>query len=142
MRNHHNIRKNSDHIIINSFDYKRFYLFLLSILWRASISKSVHYSTVNGVPELDDLMRHCIKNKQVRINKLSHLKVDNFIRICVFRLIDTTNNIPDHVIKSILSNFAFIKVMRLTVYYGISLWRDLLYSMLSLLLKIIMMSLE
>lgn len=109
LRNHHNIRKNSDHIIINSFDYKRFYLFLLSILWRASISKSIHYSTVNGVPELNDLMRHCIKNKQVRINKLSHLKVDNFIRICVFRLIDTTNNVPDHVIKSILSNFAFIR---------------------------------
>ncbi|CBA28296.1 hypothetical protein ACMSX5_001676 [Cronobacter turicensis] len=110
LRNHHNIRKNSDHIIINSFDYKRFYLFLLSILWRASISKSVHYSTVNGVPELDDLMRHCIKNKQVRINKLSHLKVDNFIRICVFRLIDTTNKIPDCVIKAILSNFAFRKM--------------------------------
>lgn len=110
LRNHNNIRKNSDHIIINSFDYKRFYLFLLSILWRASISKNDHYSTVNGVPELDDLMRHCIKNKQVRINKLSHLKVDNFIRICVFRLIDTTNNIPDHVIKSILSNFAFRKI--------------------------------
>lgn len=110
LRNHRNIRKNSDHIIINAFDYKRFYLFLLSILWRASISKSVHYSTVNGVPELDDLMRHCIKQKQVRINKLSHLKVDNFIRICVFRLIDNTNNIQDYVIKSVLSNFSFMNV--------------------------------
>lgn len=110
LRNHRNIRKNSDHIIINSFDYKRFYLFLLSILWRASISKSVHYSSVNGVPELDDLMRHCIRQKQVRINRFSHLKVDNFIRVCVFRLIDSTDNIKDYVIKSILSNFAFMNV--------------------------------
>lgn len=110
LRDHHNIRKNSDHIIINSFDYKRFYLFLLSILWRASVSKSVHYSSVNGVPELDDLMRHCIQRKEVRINKISHLKIDAFIRICVFRLIDSTNNIPDHVIKAVLSNFAFTNV--------------------------------
>lgn len=64
LRNPHNIRKNSDHIIVNSFNYKRFYLFLLSILWRASISKNVHYSSVNGVPELDDLMRHCIQKKK------------------------------------------------------------------------------
>lgn len=110
LRDHRNIRKNSDHIIIGHFDYKRFYLFLLSILWRASISKSVHYSSVNGVPELDGLMRHCIKQKQLRINKLSHLKVDDFIRICMFRLIDSTNNIEDHVIKSVLSNFAYINV--------------------------------
>ncbi len=110
LRNPHNIRKNSDHIIVNSFNYKRFYLFLLSILWRASISKNVHYSSVNGVPELDDLMRHCIQKKEVRINKLSNLKIDNFIRICVFRLIDSTNNIPDNVIKAVLSNFAFRRV--------------------------------
>ncbi|EMJ5422695.1 hypothetical protein RFI10_004265 [Klebsiella aerogenes] len=110
LRNHHNIRKNANHIIVNAFDYKRFYLYLLSILWRASISKNIHYSSVHGVPELDDLMRYCIQRKEIRINKLSHLKIDNFIKICVFRLIDSTNNIPDSVIKSVLSNFAFTKV--------------------------------
>ncbi|OHY64423.1 hypothetical protein BB778_20585 [Pluralibacter gergoviae] len=110
LRNHRNIRKNSDHIIVSHFDYKRFYLFLLSILWRASVSKNIHYSTVNGVPELDDLMSHCIRRKQVRINEFSHMKIDNFIRICVFRLIDSTNNIQDHVIKSVLSNFAYMNI--------------------------------
>lgn len=110
LREPKNILKNSDHIIIESFNYKRFYLYLLSILWRASVSKSIHYSSVNGAPVIDDLMRYCIQIKEVRINKLSHLKIDNFIRICVFRLIDSTNNIPDEVIKSVLSNFGFTKV--------------------------------
>ena len=83
---------------------------MLSILWRASISKGVHYSTVNGAPVLDDLMRHCIVNKTIRINRVSQIKIDNFIKICVFRMVDGTNNISDDVIKSVLSNFAFKRV--------------------------------
>ncbi len=110
LRNHHNIRKNSDHIIINSFNYKRFYLYLLSILWRASISKNIHYSTVVGAPELDELMRYCVKNNLIRINKLSQFKVDYFIKICVFRLVDSTNNIRDVELKAVLSNFSFREV--------------------------------
>ncbi|WP_329906871.1 hypothetical protein [Serratia quinivorans] len=110
LRDHRNIRKNSDHIIINSFNYKKFYLYLLSILWRASISKNIHYSTVVGAPELDELMRRCVKNNLIRINTLSQFKVDYFIKICVFRLVDSTNNIRDVELKAVLSNFSFREV--------------------------------
>lgn len=107
LRNPHNIRKNSDHIIISNFDYKRFYLFLLSILWRASNAMDLHYSSVVGNPDFGEMMRHCIKNNIVRFNNKSQVKIDNFIKIRVLRIVDSTGNIPDHVIKSVLTNFAF-----------------------------------
>lgn len=112
LRNHQNIRKNSDHIVISNFNYKKFYLFLLSIFWRASLSKDIFFSTVNGIKELDDLMRYCIKDERIRINRLSNLKIDNFIRVCVFRLTDSTNNISDAKIKSVLSTFSFIEMKK------------------------------
>lgn len=106
LRDHKNFRKNADHIIIGSFQYEKFYLYLISILWRASVAKDDHYDTVQGIESLDDLFRHCILNKRVRINKLSGLRLDHFIKISVFRIVDSTGNISDEVIKVLLSNFA------------------------------------
>lgn len=110
LRNRHNIRKNSDHIIVSHFDYKRFYLFLLSILWRASNAMDLHYSSVAGNHEFGEMMRHCIKNKAIRFNNKSQVKIDNFIKIRVLRIVDSTGNVPDEVIKSVLTNFSFDKI--------------------------------
>ncbi|WP_205956867.1 hypothetical protein [Pantoea stewartii] len=105
LRDHKNFRKNADHIIIGSFQYERFYLYLLSILWRASIAKDAYYDTVQGTESLDDLFRHCIAEKKLRINKLSGLRLDHFIKVSVFRIVDSTFHISDEIIKDILSNF-------------------------------------
>jgi len=105
LRDHKNFRKNSDHIVIASFQYEKFYLYLISILWRASIAKHMHYNTVQGVEDLDDLFRYCIAQRRIRINKLSGLRLDHFIKISVFRIVDSTANISDEVIKVLLSNF-------------------------------------
>jgi len=105
LRDHKNFRKNSDHIVIASFQYEKFYLYLISILWRASVAKQVHYNTVQGDENLDDLLRYCIAQKRVRINKLNGLRLDHFIKISVFRVVDSTGNISDEVIKVLLSNF-------------------------------------
>lgn len=110
LRNPRNIRRNSDHIIISNFDYKRFYLFLLSILWRASNAIDLHYSSVVDNPNFAEMMRHCIKNKILRFNNKSQVRIDHFIKIRVLRVVDSTGNIPDHVIKSVLTNFSFDKI--------------------------------
>lgn len=105
LRDHKNFRKNSNHIVIASFQYERFYLYLISILWRASIAKHMHYDTVQGSDNLDDLLRYCIAQEKIRINKLSGLRLDHFIKISVFRIVDSTGNISDEIIKVLLSNF-------------------------------------
>lgn len=105
LRDHKNFRKNSDHIIIASFKYEKFYLYLISILWRASVAKQVHYNSVQSDQNLDDLLRYCIAEKRLRINKLSGLRLDNFIKVSVFRVVDSTGNISDEVIKVLLTNF-------------------------------------
>ncbi|WP_345829068.1 hypothetical protein AAGR22_19115 [Erwinia sp. HDF1-3R] len=105
LRDHTNFRKNSDHIIIASFQYEKFYLFLISILWRASIAKHTHYDTVQGTKSLDDLFRLCIAQKKIRINKLSGFRLDLFVKISIFRMVDSTGNISDEIIKVLLSNF-------------------------------------
>ncbi|WP_202403517.1 hypothetical protein [Pantoea sp. Taur] len=105
LRDHKNFRKNSNHIIIASFQYEKFYLYLISILWRASIAKHVHYDSVQGTEGLDDLLRYCVAERTVRINKKSGLRLDHFIRISIFRMVDSTGNISDEVIKVLLSNF-------------------------------------
>lgn len=106
LRDHKNFRKNASHIVISSFQYERFYLYLLSILWRASIAKHIHYETVQGTESLDDLMRHCIFQKKIRINKVSGLRLDHFIKISIFRIIDSSMNISDEIIRVIMSNFS------------------------------------
>ena len=109
LRDHKNFRKNSNHVVISSFQYEKFYLYLISILWRASIAKHEYYKGVNGVELLDDILRHCIINKKIRINKFSQLRLDHFIKICIFRIVDSTKNVPDEVIKALLSNFVQTK---------------------------------
>ncbi|WP_338557144.1 hypothetical protein [Erwinia sp. E_sp_B04_7] len=106
LRNRKEVRKNSDHIIIRSFNYEKYYLYLLSILWRASIAEHLHYRNVVGERNLDDALRHCILKNSLRFNKLIRLRIDHFIKICLFRIVDKTNTFNDELIRAILSNFS------------------------------------
>lgn len=57
-------QKKIDHatrLTITGFDYERFYLFWLSILWRASQSSLSMFKDVELPPRLDDLIRQAIK---------------------------------------------------------------------------------
>ncbi|CAM3823354.1 hypothetical protein [Rouxiella silvae] len=105
LRNHKKITKYEDHLILASFKYEKFYLYLLSILWRASLSTHNHYESVFCSEVLESLLRHCISNKKIEINS-SGVRLDYFIRICVFRIIDSTGTIPEEIIRSLLSNFS------------------------------------
>lgn len=105
LRNRKKVRKNSDHIILSSFNYQKYYLYLLSILWRASVATHVHYDNVLGEKTLDDALRYCIYRNDLRFNKLSRIRIDHFIKICLFRIVDKTKTFDDDTIRSVLSNF-------------------------------------
>lgn len=110
LRNRNKVRKNNDHIILSSFNYDKYYLYLLSILWRASVATHVHYNKVIGKGSLDDVLRHCIYKNNLRFNELSRISIDNFIKICLFRIVDKTNTFNDETIRGVLSNFGQVPV--------------------------------
>ncbi|CNF58517.1 MULTISPECIES: hypothetical protein [Yersinia] len=120
-RSSRNVIQSKDFITINGFNYKRFYLYFVSILWRASISKNKNFSNVSLGPEIETLLKYCINNDRIKIGSGNSLKLDNFIRLSVVRIIDSTNHIADYVIKGIMLNFKFKedKNNKSYVYYSI-----------------------
>jgi hypothetical protein len=59
--NYRDERDGFGYTIIENADYTRFKLFLLSILWRASISNRKFFDQIN-LGELEDVIRHMILN--------------------------------------------------------------------------------
>ncbi|WP_413732273.1 hypothetical protein [Sodalis sp. RH20] len=101
--------KNENHIVINTFKFKRFYLFLLSIFWRASVCSDSTYANIILPDEINDLFRFCILKNSLKLGKNNSIRMDHFLRICVFRVIDKTGNMPDSVIRSLITSFSFKK---------------------------------
>lgn len=100
-KNPHGVTKKENHVEFADFEYEKYYLYLLSILWRASVSSLDEYSEVCLPSELSDILKDCIKNKTVKINE--KLRIDNFFRVSVFRLIDSTGTLTDQIIKGSLT---------------------------------------
>ena len=100
-KNPNGVTKKEKHIEFANFEYEKYYLYLISILWRASVSSLHEYSEVWLPSELSDMLKYCVKNKTVKINE--KLRIDYFFRVSVFRLIDSTKSVTDPIIKGILT---------------------------------------
>lgn len=98
-----NIRKNKQFIELHGFKYVDYYLYLLSILWRASVSTLEVFSKVNLTSTLEIKLAECLKTKSIKLN--TSLKVDHFIRVSISRVIDTKIGIEDDMIKNVLMYF-------------------------------------
>jgi len=105
LRTRSNVIKHKEYILFKNINYEKFYLFLLSILWRASISELVFYNTVTNVERLSESMRLVLLNNKMKMQDSGSFKIDQLIKICIFRIIDSTGFIPDEVIKGLMSNF-------------------------------------
>jgi hypothetical protein len=106
-KNPNGVTKKENHIEFSNFEYKKYYLYLLSILWRASVSTLDEYSEVCLPTELSDVLKDCVKNNTVQINE--NLRIDNFFRVSVFRLIDSSGTLTDLIIKGILTTIICTK---------------------------------
>lgn len=102
-KNPRGVIKKETHIEFSDFEYEKFYLYLLSILWRASVSTLPEFSEVDLPEELENIVRGCISEQTVKLS--DSLSIDNFFRISVYRLIDSTNTLDDRVIKGLLTTF-------------------------------------
>lgn len=104
LRTRRNVVKHKTYISVNNINYKKYYLFLLSIFWRVSVSEIDFYNTVSNMKGLGDLMRYAIYNDTLKA--VGGIRIDQIVKICIFRVVDTTGTIPDKDIKKTMSNFA------------------------------------
>lgn len=97
------IKDTKNYIELNGFKYTEYYLFLISILWRASLSSLKAFSNVALEQKLEDLLASCIRAKSLKLN--TSLKLDHFIRISVLRVVDTKCGLDDNIISKVLMHF-------------------------------------
>lgn len=90
-------RETAQYVELRGFRFKDFYLYLISILWRASISSV--FRAVSLPDNLNELMRHSIKNETIKIG--TSLRLEHFIKISLVRMTDKTGQIDDRTIRRI-----------------------------------------
>lgn len=100
-KRHRNITRTPLGITFKEFDYQTWYLFLLSILWRASISTHADFKSIQ-LSKLNDFLKYCIRNRSLVISNA--LSIDELVIISMNRIVDRSNRIPDKALKNILMN--------------------------------------
>ncbi len=96
-----------DYVEFRSFRYKDFYLYLISIIWRASISSLDTFKHISFPEKHNNFLKQCLLEGKIKIN--TTLKLDHFIKISVIRIIDSKNEIDDIVIRKTMMNLNFEK---------------------------------
>ena len=94
-----NIEKNKDYVKIKNFKYTEFYLFLISILWRASISSIDRYKHIRLTDKFNEIIPSCLNKKSLRINP--SIKLDHIIRPFIFRVKDFSYQLEDDLIRKL-----------------------------------------
>ncbi|WP_429110347.1 hypothetical protein [Aeromonas media] len=87
------------HVKIKNFNYNKFYLFLTSILWRASISTIERYRHINFDEKMNTRFAMCLLKESVRLSP--SIKLDHFFRVSIFRLKDFSRQLDDDFIKNL-----------------------------------------
>ena len=87
-------------LIIKSFKYNKFYLYLISILWRASVSDLQLFKSVDLGLNLNNYLRQCIYKGSRKLS--TSIKLDHVVRISMIKLIDPTDEIPPDIMRKLL----------------------------------------
>lgn len=106
LRTKKNVLAHKEYISIKDINYQKYYLFLLSILWRVSVSNLEFYNTVSNLGGAGDLMRYSILNNTLKVSERERIRIDQIVKVCIFRIIDTSGFLSDEYIKKTMSNFA------------------------------------
>lgn len=99
------VKRSINVVVFENFRFKQFYLYLISIIWRASISKLARYSHVELGPQIENLLRHCLKENKIKIQ--TSLRLDHFIKISLIRISDETGQLSDEIIRKVMVDLSF-----------------------------------
>ena len=101
-KNPKNVVKYKEHVKFKKFDYKKWYLYHLSILWRASISSLKEFSSIELGRDFERIIQQCIWANCLHLG--GSFSLDDFITITMCRVIDKSSRINDDAIKNIMLN--------------------------------------
>ncbi|CAH7296906.1 conserved hypothetical protein [Vibrio chagasii] len=96
------IRKTSQAVILDNFKYDRFYLYVISILWRASISSLEQFQGIDLGDDFNEKLRQCIYSGNIKLGV--SLKLDHFVRVSMYRITDEQSIFDTKSIKSLILN--------------------------------------
>jgi hypothetical protein len=94
-----NVVKHINHIEFIKFDYKSWYLFYLSILWRASIATINPFEKIN-IFQIENLAKKCILNDILKVSE--YLDMDEIIKINMFKVVDRSKKIDESTLRNLL----------------------------------------
>ncbi|MEC4090141.1 hypothetical protein [Pseudoalteromonas rubra] len=98
-----NVNKTKKYIEFNGFKFKEYYLFLISILWRASVSSMPEFSAVDLGRKFEEYLESCLKNKSIKLS--TALRLEHIIKISVLRVVDNITGLEDDSIRGALLHF-------------------------------------
>lgn len=90
------------YIAVEQFNFKKFYLYAVSILWRASISTVDDFNAVSLGEGLNEIVRGCILESS--LETCFGINLNDLIKISVIRIVDKKDELSDDVIKGVLLN--------------------------------------
>ncbi|UCJ18913.1 hypothetical protein K5Q02_11355 [Pseudomonas sp. MM211] len=105
--NQKNICENEDFVFITRFQYEKYYLFIISILWRASVSTLKNFREIHSLISANKILNPCLRLQTLNISLKNNIRLDDFIKISATRIIDPQDNIPQSVIDGVMSGLSF-----------------------------------
>lgn len=112
LRNGANVSKSHGKVTFRNFCFEKFYLFLLSILWRASISEHDAFKSVSLGRELNDTIAGLIRD---RTTKVGGVCFSDLLKIGVVRIVDDAKS--DEITRSVMTSFVLEKQQDSALYY-------------------------
>lgn len=107
LKDKNKVKRTEQGVVIKDFKFKQFYLYLISILWRASISTIQPYKHIFLSNEINQLLCNQIKNNSLYIQ--TPFRLDHIIQIYLFKLTDKTGTLDDNVIRKVFADINYEK---------------------------------
>lgn len=96
------ITESNDRVNIAQFKYETYFLYVISILWRATVSSLSAYKAIQGLRELAAIFKPCLKDETLTTSLAHRFKLDDFIKLTIVRITDPEHEIPQSTIDSLI----------------------------------------
>ncbi|WP_158773261.1 hypothetical protein [Cobetia sp. L2A1] len=98
-RNRKVVKRKGKEFVVFSVDFKRYYLYLISILWRAGITNHAQFTIVKMGESLLELMRNCIFNNKLIWNRDG---LEDIISISIVKVNNEYEHLSDDALRKIV----------------------------------------
>ena len=102
LRNIKNYSDEGRYLIFSGFDFKNIYLYFISILWRASISDHQLFEKAK-LGGFEKYLKISIKNNSLIVG--NYARIQDFIRITIYKIVDNNKILPEKFLDNIFINF-------------------------------------